>query len=222
MVVRTEPSHLRSGVALALGLVLALGGCSSDEGADDVTDEQTEPAQDEDPAEEEEEAADEPGDDTEEPADDTEEEQAAAADDSGECPLDAGSVSEVVAIGFEITLDDVNELANDGVSCIYKGETDDVAVIAAVSLGTWDGSDERVQQVVDQTAEYFDEPVATPGLGDQAFLFDDDFGGTSLIVFVDGEQYSTALSGAGWTGTSLESLDERQAILVELYERATG
>ena len=219
MALGTTPSGTRTLSALALAGVLALGGCA-DDGTGDAPDQQPTSTQggDETPAEQ---ATAEDGTGEDGTGEQTEEQ--AAPDAGGDCPVDAATVTDAVGIGLEIALEDVNEVANDGVSCIYEAETDEVAVIVSVSAGSWDGTDQRVEQVVSQTEELFGEPVATPpDLDGQAFLFDDDFGGTSLVVFVDGMQYSTGISGAGFSGTPLESLDGRQSVLVQLHQAASG
>ena len=216
MVFRTESWSARLWAALALGCVLVLGGCSGDDAGD--ADGQTEPAQDEVQDEQAEPAQDdEQGQQGEDDAD-----EQAAGDAEGDCLIGPETVSDVVGLGLGMSLEDVNEIANGGLSCIYEGEDDEVAVIVASSFATWNGTDERVEQVVSQTAEFYGEPVANPDLGDRAFLFDDDFGGTSLVVFVDDRQYSSGISGAGWGGTPLESLDERQRIVTELHQQAAG
>lgn len=222
MFLRTASSRARARwAALVLGCALVAGGCSGDDAGEPV-DEQADEAAPEDGAEEEEPAEDEAQDEQDAADDEGQDEQAAAGDTPADCTVDAGTVNEIVDVGVEITFDDVNELANDGVSCMYEGDNDDVTVFASVSVGTWDGTDERVQGVVSQTEEYFGEPVATPDLGDQAFLFDDDFGGVSLVVFVDDMQYSTTIGGSGWDGTPLETLEGRQSMASDLYEAAAG
>lgn len=220
MLFRTAPSRTRRRwAALALGCTLLVGGCAGDDGNEPADQQagQTEPAADD-------EADDTEGDgDGEQPAPDDDTEDEAVADEAtGDCRVGAGTVNEVVDVGVEIALDDVNELSNDGVSCIYDGGNDDLDVIVSVSVGTWDGSDERVASVVAQTEEYFGEPVSNPDLGDQAFLFDSDFGGTSLVVFVERMQYSIGIGGAGFEGTPLDSFDERLAMATELYEDAAA
>lgn len=220
MLVRTASSTgARRWAALALGCALLVGGCSGDDGTQPVDgqDEQAEPT-----AGDEEDGAEDGAEDEQPASDDETQDEQAAADGAGDCALDPGTVNEVVDVGVELALDDVNELANDGFTCIYDGGNDDLDVIVTVSEGTWDGTDERVDAVVSQTEEYFGEPVGNPDLGDQAFLFESDFGGTSLVVFVDDMQYSLGIGGGGFAGTPLESSEERLAMASELYEAASA
>ena len=222
MHLRTAPSGTRRRwAALALGCALVVGGCSGDAGSEPgEPDGQAEPTADDanggEGEDEDEVEGEEPA-----PDDETTDEPVAEAA-TGDCAVGAGTVNEVVDVGVELALDDVNEIANDGVSCIYDGSNGDLDVIVSISVGTWDGSDERVASVVTQTEEYFGEPVSNPDLGDQAFVFDSDFGGTSLVVFVDEMQYSIGIGGVGFDGTPLESLDGRLPMATELYEQASS
>lgn len=197
----------RGAAALAFCLALLLGACGGDDAAPSVSQNDqvaSSKTQDDEPQEEQ-------------PADDD------AQASGGECAVDAETVSSILDLGIEVRLQDTNETANDGLTCTYEAETDDVAVIVSVSEGSWDGSDERLESVVSSVTKAYGEPVATPeDLDGQAFVFDEDFAGTQLVVFVDGKQYAAGLSGAGFGGTRLESSEERQSIVVELYGAASA
>lgn len=203
MHLRSRPAHGRLwSIVITLVLALALAAC----GGGDNT-EPADQAADEQPAEEQDDGQ--PSE--EEPAEGDDGQQAASDD----CAVDAETVSSIV--GSELVFAETFSQADGGLTCIFETTDEDSVLSVSVGVGTWDGSEEEVDRFLSTTTEYLGEVMATPDLGDRAFLWnEDDVFYYTLMVFAGDSTYSTQISGVD------ASAEERREMLVSLYEQATG